>query len=530
MTGALNLRLEELFAPWGRMDSPGLAVGVARDGQILLRRGYGMASLETGVALTPGSKLRIGSTSKHFTALLALLLAEEGKLDLDAPIRACLPELTGPGGDPTARELLQHRGGSRCYLDLGFIGHGMATPPPGAAFAAQQRQTGRNFPPGEATIYNNGGYHLVSMAIERLGGAPFEAQLARRFFEPLNMRNSLGLPSDHQIVPGMATLHVPTAEGGWRRGLFPSEEMRGEGSIVSTVDDMLVWAAHLRRRDRFGSPESWRQLTQAPATRDGRPGIYALGLMVQTYRGLPVVHHAGGVIGGSSQMLTFPDDGLDIVILSNGAAGADPTALAEHVADIVLEDKLGPRPAEFAAGDRRHLIGHWWSAESEVIYSISEADGALRLGVCGGPGLPLRADGPDGAVASAGSLGDIILDLTETTDGLAIRFGETRIVHRRVTADESQRDAFIAALSGRVFRSEDGDCMLSVSSDSAETRVEFRDRWGVSVLTAEALSATLAIARRSVGQLPFALCMSRQGDGGLIVSTSRTRFLRFDPA
>jgi CubicO group peptidase (beta-lactamase class C family) len=529
MMDALVQRIAELFAPWARTDAPGLVVGVAYQGAVIFRSGFGMASLETSVALTPTTKLRIGSTSKHFTALLALLLVEEGKLNLDLPIRTYLPSLTGPGGDPTARQLLQHRGGSRCYLDLGFIGHGMATPPLGSAFAAQQRQRVRNFAPGEATIYNNGGYHLVSMAIEKVGAAPFETQLEERFFAPLGMPNSLGLPSDHRIVPGMATLHVPVAGGGWRRGLFPSEEMRGEGSIVSTVDDMLAWAAHLRRRDRFATVESWRQLVEVPTTRDGRVGVYALGLMVQTYRGLRAVHHAGGVIGGSSQMLTFPDDGLDIVILANGAPGADPTALAERVADIVLEDRLGPKPEETDASQSPHLIGHWWSPDSEVIYTISEAAGALKLGVCGGPGLPMRPEGVDQAVVSAGSLGDIVTDLQLEDGGLAVRFGDTRIVHQRVAADEIGKRAFVAAVLPRTFRSEDGDCALSFTGEAEDNQAIFQDGHGASMLTVEALSATLALARRSVGQLPFAVALSLQKDGGLILSTSRTRFLRFDP-
>ena len=88
--------------------------------------------------------MRIGSITKHFTCLLALLLAEEGKLDVDQPIRTYIPELAGPGGEPTLRQLMQHRGGSRCYLDLGFIGHGMSVPParprPGAAGSAEGPQ------------------------------------------------------------------------------------------------------------------------------------------------------------------------------------------------------------------------------------------------------------------------------------------------------------------------------------------------------------------------------------------------------
>src|ERR1700679_3416902 len=111
-------QLDALFGPGNRADEPGLVVGGVKDGATIYRRGFGMASLETSVANTPKTRMRIGSTSNHFTCLLALLLAEEGKLDMDAPIRTYIPELTGPGGDPTVRQLVQHRGGSRCYLDL----------------------------------------------------------------------------------------------------------------------------------------------------------------------------------------------------------------------------------------------------------------------------------------------------------------------------------------------------------------------------------------------------------------------------
>ncbi len=138
-------------------------------------------------------------------------------------------ELRGPGGDPSVRRLLQHRGGSRCYLDLGFIGHAMAVPPVGRALAMQARQQGRNFPLGEAMIYNNGGYHLSALAIERAGGAPFEAQLKRRLFDPVGLADTGLVKSDYAIVAGMATNHVPRSGGGWRRGMMPSDENMGEG-------------------------------------------------------------------------------------------------------------------------------------------------------------------------------------------------------------------------------------------------------------------------------------------------------------
>src|SRR5579872_2833811 len=224
--------LDQLFAPWNRTDEPGLVVGVVKDGALIYRRGFGMASLEHAAANTPATRMRIGSISKHFTCLLALLLAEEGKLDLDAPVRAYIPELAGPGGDPTLRQLMQHRGGSRCYLDLGFIGHGMSLPPVGTALAAQVRQSGRNFAPGTAMIYNNGGYHLVSIAIERAGGARFEDQLKARLFDVIGMPDTASVPTDHDITPGgVAAMHLPRRNG-WRRGLLWSDELRGEGAII----------------------------------------------------------------------------------------------------------------------------------------------------------------------------------------------------------------------------------------------------------------------------------------------------------
>lgn len=522
-----SARIEALFAPWNRSDAPGLTVGIAMDGETVWRQGYGMASLEAGCALSPSSRLRIGSTTKHMTALLALLLAEDGALDLDRPVRTWLPELEGPGGDPSVRQLLGHRGGSRCYLDLGFIAHGMATPPRGRALAMQARQKGRNFEPDAAVIYNNGGYHLVSEAIERAGGAPFTEQLRARLFEPLGMLDTLLVESDQLIVPGMATPHVPVPGGGWRRGLFPSEEVRGEGGVVSTIDDMLRWVLHLRTRDRFGRPHSWAQLIQPGRLCDGSEGIYALGLLIEDYRGRPVLHHAGGVIGGSSQMLTFPEDGLDVVILANGAPGADPTALAEQVADILLADRLGERLPDAREADAPRLLGHWWSPDSGMVYSISAQDGLLKLSMCGGPPLPLRRLADGRLRLRTGALGDILLAPAPDADGrLVVRFGTSALPHVRVDGDPA---AFAPSAAAR-YRSADADCVAEIrpatKSDEA-ARLVLGDAHGRTEMLLEPLSDRVALARRQVGQIPFGLCLIRTDDGGFLVGTSRTRFLAF---
>ncbi len=521
-------RLDELFAPWNRTDEPGVVVGVAKDGRVIYRRAFGMASLEHGVANTPTTRMRIGSISKHFTCLLALLLAEDGKLDLDQPVSAYIPELTGPGGEPTLRQLMQHRGGSRCYLDLSFIGHGMSTPPVGHALEILVRQKGRNFAPGAAMIYNNGGYHLTSIAIERVGGAPFEAQLKARLFDVVGMPDTVSLPSDHDITPGVAAMHIPS-RGAWRRGLFPSEEVRGEGAIVSTVDDMLRWTAHLRSRDRFGSSRTWAELTELPRYADGSLGVYALGLMLDEYRGLKTLHHSGGVMGGTAQMILFPDEGLDIVILANGAKAGDVGRLAQQIADVVLEGRVGPETPTIDAEPLKGALGDYWSPETRMVYSLSEEGGVLKLSLCKGQvGVPLVADADGWMNLPAGGIGEIAVRLEG--EELLVRFGRETDRLQRLVEDDANAEAFAAAALGR-YASDDADTVAVIERDGEGLVISQSDGLGRVRAPLIPLSPTVAYSkpRGALAQLRNVVSLDVAGGEatGFRLNTARTRNLEF---
>lgn len=385
--------LDELFKPANRSDAPGLVVGIALGGQIVYRRGFGLASVELGVANTPRTRMRIGSTSKHFTSLAALLLAEDGKLDIDTGVRTYLPELPLLAGEPTLRQLMHHTGGYRCYLDLSFLADGLAIKPPGSALASQIRQSGVNFPPGERMIYCNSGYHLLSLVIERAAGLPFERFLKQRILDPLGMVDTESVPSDLDIRPGMATLHIALPDGRYRRGIFPSEEIRGEGGLVSTVDDMLRWLAHLRGAKIVGSAASWARMLEPACLNNGTIVPYALGLMRETYRGVELIHHAGGVMGGSCQMLTAPAHGLDIVIITNGAP-FDPVEAARKIVDIVLGEQLAPPDARAASAHYRPLVGkRYYSPASGLVMGFSDLDGQFALSVLNRKPVALHARG-----------------------------------------------------------------------------------------------------------------------------------------
>lgn len=393
MTPNQQAALDALFSDLGRGDAPGLVVGVAQHGRTLYRRGVGMASIEHGVANTPATRMRIGSTSKQFTCLAALLLAEEGRLDIDASVRRYLPELPVIGAEPSLRQLMTHTSGLRCYLDLGFISDGMAIKPRGVARATQLRQREVNFAPGSNMVYCNSGYQLLSLVIEQCAGMPFEQFLEQRLFTPLGMNDTRSVPSDMELHPGVATLHVQQVNG-WRRGIFPSEELRGEGAMISTVDDMLRWLAHLRQ-PTVGSQASWQQMLTPTALDNGLVNPYALGLMRHHYRGVEVIHHPGGVTGGASQMLAVPSEGLDIIVISNGAK-ASPRELANRIVDIVLgDDKLGA-PDQRAPSERfSPMLGlRYVGRDTGLVFGFAKAAGE-KLGLCltNAPPMALRDDG-----------------------------------------------------------------------------------------------------------------------------------------
>lgn len=523
-------QLDALFAPWNRTDEPGLVVGVVKDGRLIYRRAFGMASLEHGVANTPTTRMRIGSISKHFTCLLALLLAEDGKFDLDAPIRAYLPELAGPGGEPTVRQLLQHRGGSRCYLDLGFIGHGLALAPNGFALQAQARQSGRNFAPGEAMIYNNGGYNMVSLALERAGGAPFEALLKERLFDPVGLPDTASVPSDHDITPGVATFHLPRRGGRWRRGMVWTDELRGEGAIVSTVDDMLRWMAHLRTRDRFGSAASWAQLTERPRYADGRLGDYALGLLIGKYRGLDILHHSGGVSGGTAQMLLLPNDGLDVFIMANGARNASPPLLSQKVVDIVLADRIGPEAAKLPAEDYKPWLGDYWSPQTRMVYSLIDQQGSLALmtAMIGMGGLLERRD--DGRlVEPAGGIGEVEVTLGPG-DAIEIGFGPGSATYERLSASAADAAAFAEAAVGTYF-SADADATATIAREGEALTIRTSNGHGELPAPLIPLSAAVAYTKPasllSAYRATISLELENGRAAGFHLCTSRTRNLEF---
>ncbi len=529
--------LDDLFAPWNRSDAPGLVVGINRGGEGLYRRGFGMASLEHALANTPATRMRIGSTTKHFTCLAALLLVREAKLDIDASIRTYIPELPALEGEPTLRQLMSHTGGYRCYLDVSMLTNGPAILPVGASLDYMARQTAANFQPGAQMIYCNGGYLLLSAAIERASGVSLGEFLERRIFGPMGMADTELAPSDMEIVPGAATLHLVTKQG-FRRGIFPSEEVLGEGGVISTIGDMLKWLGRLRARDTVGDEVMWSQMMTPARYNSGEIGGYGLGLMRNDYRGVATVHHAGGVIGGASQMLTVPDHELDIVMMTN-RSDVSAADLTERVLDIVLKEALSPAADRLDEASGMALIGRYFSPRSRVLFGVANNAQGFGLQINNSQGRPLPiVRTPGGELrADPGSMAAITIvnaDLASDTAPESLKFtvaGESDD-YRRLT-DEAPPPGEFTDLIGE-YANRDTDSRASITGAPDRLSMEIAGRYGRTRYDLKPIDRDVVLFRRNgtSGNVALAgsLLVTRGEDGviALEMNTPRTRGLRFE--
>jgi len=386
-----------LLEPYNRSDAPGLVVGIRQHDRWLCRRGLGLASIELGIANTPRTRMRIASTSKQFTALAVLLLAEDGKLSLDDAVQRHLPELPQLSANgPTLRHLLSHTGGWRGHDELWALAQGFALAPPGVGLATMARQGELSSEPGTRMLYSNGGYRMLALIVERLSGLSFGEFLRTRVFAPLGMVDTESVTSDLDVRPGMATLYLPEltsagATGRWRRGVYPCE-FEGGGSLVSTLDDMLAWLAHLRSVAKtVGSESSWAQMLAPTTLLSGEQLPYGFGLVRHEYCGVEVIHHNGAVLGGASQMITVPAHELDIMIMANGAPVA-PAQLAFKFIDLLLGDALAETPPpRAAAADYAGLVGARYHAPvSGNLVGFDKVGDRLGLSWLGSSAIPLR--------------------------------------------------------------------------------------------------------------------------------------------
>jgi D-aminopeptidase len=345
-------KVDALFAELNQCHLAGAAVGIAISGTPVYRKGFGLASMEMPVALSPSIRMRIGSVTKHFTSLAYMVLCEEGRAAVDDPVRRFLPHLNRICHDVSMRQLMAHVSGLRdsCDIRLRLSGHG-GTPTSASELVALYRDIeDTNAAPGVTWIYNNGAYVILSAVIEQITGQSLEQVLRERIFRPVGMHDTLLRPWDTDFLPNSARAHLATRPGTYEAANW-GLDWAGAGAIVSTVDDMLRWLRHMDA-PIVGTPATWEAMKQPFALSNGTLTSYGLGLAIGEFRGLGTLYHNGGWLGGNAQMLKGPACGLDVIVIVN-RGDLVASRFVEKILDVCLpgqEPAREIRDDEFATG------------------------------------------------------------------------------------------------------------------------------------------------------------------------------------
>jgi CubicO group peptidase (beta-lactamase class C family) len=337
--------IDAIFATWDRDDSPGCALGVVLDGELVYARGYGMSNLEHDIPIAPDSIFHVASVSKQFTALSIALLHEEGLLSLDDDVRTHVPELPDYGPRIAIRNFIHHTSGVRDMWDLlrfsGWRQDDLINFDD--LLDIVPRQKALNFQPGSEFLYSNAGYALLSVIVERVSGKSLRDFAGERIFKPLGM-NRTNFHNDHMmVVRGRTQAYVPGDNGEFRISI-PVFDVDGTTSLFTTVKDLQRWEANFREHT-VGSPEIHRLILTPGELNHGAPMGYAFGLTHRSYRGVGIVEHSGSDAGYRAHFLRVPEAKAAVFCLCNLSTMA-PRRLAEQVLDICLTDRLEPAPWE----------------------------------------------------------------------------------------------------------------------------------------------------------------------------------------
>jgi len=284
---------------------------VAKDGKVILKKGYGMANIGLGVPNSPEMKFQIGSITKQFTAAAVLKLEEKGLLDLNDPITKHLSDYPAESGDKiTIHHLLSHTSGIPNYTNMPGVMENVALAASVEDLIAIFRDEPLDFEPGEEYRYSNSNYIVLGAIIEKISGQTYEDCLQENVFGPLGMDNS-GYDHRDRIMKNRAAGYSENQDGELLNAEFlHMSTPYAAGALYSTVGDMFIWDQALYT-DKLLSQSS-RQKMFTP-----NKGDYGYGWVIRESFGRKYIWHNGGIPGFHTQIDRWVDDKVCVVVLSN---------------------------------------------------------------------------------------------------------------------------------------------------------------------------------------------------------------------
>jgi CubicO group peptidase (beta-lactamase class C family) len=387
-------KVDTVFEKWDRPGSPGCALGIYKDGQIVYKRGYGMANLNDDVPITPATVFHVASMSKQFTAASILLLAQQGKLSLDDDVHKYIPELPDFGERITLRHLLHHTSGLRdqwALLDLAGWRYSQDLITDEDVMSVVVRQKELNFKPGQKYMYSNTGFTLLAIVVKRVSGMSLREFTTKNIFEPLGMMHTHFRDDHEEVIKHDALGYEQDGKDKPFRMNLTNFDTTGATSLHTTVEDLQLWDENFYH-PHVGGPALIQQMLERGKLNSGGLQDYASGLVIGTYKGLPTVDHAGADAGYRSEMTRFPEQHFSAAVLCN-FADTNPSALVRQIADIVLAKELkvpAPAPAKeptktvatfLSAEQMATIAGTYWGQEGDDFTKVQVKEGKLQIDI-----------------------------------------------------------------------------------------------------------------------------------------------------
>lgn len=393
----MTAQIDRFFEKWNRTDSPGCALGVYKDGQIVYKHGYGMANLNDDVTIAPETVFHVASMSKQFTAASILLLQQQGKLSIDDDVHKYISELPDFGERITLRHLLHHTSGLRdqwSLLELAGWRYSQDLITDDDVMSVLVRQKALNFKPGEKYMYSNSGFTLLAIVVKRVSGMSFREFTDKNIFAPLGMTHTHFRDDHEEVIKHDALGYEQDGKDKPFRMSLTNFDTAGATSLHTTVEDLQLWDENFYH-PRVGGPALIEQMLHRDKLNSGELQDYASGLVIGTYKGLPTVGHGGADAGYRSDFMRFPDQHFSASVLCN-LADINPGSLVSQVADILLvKDFKAPpaSPAKDASAAAATplapqpltpermaaLAGLYWAREEDDFTKVLVKDGKLQM-------------------------------------------------------------------------------------------------------------------------------------------------------
>ena len=329
-------KLVQLYHEYGQFNGSAL---VAEEGKIVYQKGVGMANMEWGIPNQTNTKHRLGSITKQFTAMLLLQLAEEGKLDLQAPISNYLPDYPNEHNPKiTTHHLLTHTSGIPNYTAFpGFFRDQSRDPYTPDDFVKKFADKELEFTPGEKFNYSNSGYFLLGVIVEKVSGKTYEEMLQEKIFTPLSMNDS-GYDHHDEILKNRATGYEKQGNNYINSKYLDMSIPYAAGSLYSTVEDLYLWDQALYTNKMLS--KEYMELYFKPYIPAFGGTNYAYGWGVgkdvigNSKDSIYTISHGGGINGFNTIISRGPSD-KSLVVLLNNTGGAPLNQMTRSIRGIL---------------------------------------------------------------------------------------------------------------------------------------------------------------------------------------------------